>query len=105
MRAFKLLRKRKDGSLGSLFLGRAVRLPIGAWLEAEDRTARGYASRPGWHCTEAPSAPHLSMEGREWYEVEIKNFQGVKRPAHQGGYWFVAQRMKIIRPASEAQTS
>lgn len=57
--AYKLFRRRGDGSLGPLFINKRQRIPLGEWLQAEDHPTKGYAHRPGWHCGVAPSAPHL----------------------------------------------
>lgn len=98
MEAYKLLRKRKDGSLGPLFINRSQRLPYGLWLEAEDHPTKGYAHRPGWHTTLSPDAPHLKLDGRIWVKCEIEDYYTFDRPAHQGGTWFIAQRMRLIEP-------
>jgi hypothetical protein len=95
--AYKLLRLRKDGSLGPLFINQRQRIPVGVWLNAEAHPTKGFAFRPGWHCTHAPVAPHLSSKGRVWCEVLIQKFKEVKRQAAQGGLWFLAGRMKLIR--------
>ena len=100
MIAYKLFRIRKDGSLGSLFINRTIKLPLNKWLEAEDHKTKGYKHRPGWHCCPQPQAPHLSMKDREWFEVEINNYETEHRPESQGGLWFLANNMKIIRQIS-----
>ena len=96
MIAYKLLRRRKDGSLGPLFINQRQRIPIGEWLEAEDHPTKGFAHRPGWHCSHEPKAPHLSMKGREWFKVVIDNFYEFERPEHQGGRWFIAGKMIVL---------
>lgn len=95
--AYKLLRVRKDGTIGPLFINRKQRIPIGEWLIAEPHKTKGYAFRPGWHCTVKPIAPHLSLKGRTWYKVEIEDYVEHVRPKNQGGLWFLAQRMKLIK--------
>ena len=97
MKAFKLIKKRKDGTLGPLFINARQRIPIGKWLKAEAHRRKGYKFRPGWHCTSKPNAPHLSEEGRVWCEVEIEDFEEFQRPNAQGGLWFIAQNMRVIR--------
>lgn len=97
MKAYKLVRKLKDGSLAPLFINKTLRFPIGEWLRAEDHKTKGYAHRMGWHCTLKPEAPHLSTEGRVWVEVEIDDYSIYKRPIHQGGEWALAMWMKIVR--------
>ncbi len=98
---FKLLRVRRDGSLGPLFINTKQRIPIGVWLPAESHPTPGYAYRPGWHCFLRPVAPHLSMRGRRWYQVEIENYELRHRPEHQGGTWVLAQKLKVIGPVDE----
>lgn len=96
MRAYKLLRRRKDRSLGSLFINRAAAIPINQWLRAQDHPTEGYAHRPGWHCFARPEAPHLSIKEREWFTVEISDYISFKRPENQGGLWYLATWMKIL---------
>ena len=97
MVAYKLLRKRKNGSLGSLFINKRKKLPIGCWLTAESHKTRGYALRPGWHALLKPQAPHLLSKDRIWAKVKIKDYQFIERPAAQGGVWVIAQKMKILK--------
>lgn len=101
MRAYKLFRVRKDGTIGPLFIDARKRIEPGVWYEAEDHPTKGYAHRPGWHCGETPEAPHLSEEGRTWFEVEIRNYYIFPRPARQGGRWLIAQRMRVIGPVEQ----
>lgn len=96
MIAYKLLRLRRDGSLGPLFINKAQVIPLGEWLEAEDHPTKGYARRPGWHVAPKPSAPHLSAKGRRWMKVEIEDFDELPRPQSQGGMWFIAKRMRVL---------
>ena len=91
----------KDGSLAPLFINRRLRLPFNQWLEAECHPTKGFAVRPGWHCTAKPEAPHLSPKGRVWIEVEIEDYTEFVRPAAQGGLWFLAKRMKVIKEIGE----
>lgn len=103
MKAYKLVRKMKDGSLSPLFINKKYRMPVGIWLDAELHPKNGFAVRKGWHCTIQPKAPHLSKKNRVWIEVEIDDFKYYERPKSQGGTWVLAQRMMIIRelPLSE----
>jgi len=95
--AYKLLRRRKDGTLGPLFINARLRVPIGKWLPAEDHPTKGYAHRPGWHATLTPSAPHLREGGdRVWCRVLLKGVRYFERPAAQGGRWALANHMKIV---------
>ena len=70
MNGYKLLRLRKNGTLGSLFINRRAVLPLGIWLPAEEHPTKGYKFRPFWHCLPVPKAPHLTEKGRAWYRGE-----------------------------------
>lgn len=101
MIGYKLLRRRDDGTLGSLFINRRAVVPLGEWLRAESHRTRGYAFRPGWHVCPGPVAPHLKLrlangEQRVWYRVEIKDYTVEERPVSQGGRWYLAQRMRVL---------
>lgn len=96
MKAFKLFKVRKDGSIGSLFINASRKLPLNEWLTSECYPTKGFALRPGWHCTHKPYAPHLSMKKRAWYKVDIQDFKAEKRPKSQGGLWYLANKIKII---------
>jgi hypothetical protein len=102
MIAYKLLRRRRDGSLGPLFINRRQRVPVGLWLEAEDHPTKGYAHRPGWHCTLRPEAPHLSTRGRVWCRVEVSGTREFNRPESQGGTWVLAERMRVLEVLEES---
>lgn len=102
MQAFKLLRVRRDGSLGSLFINRKAKLETNKWLMAESHPTKGYEYRPWWHATSRPIAPHLKISnGRAWFRVEIKGVREFKRPKAQGGLWYLARHIKIIRRINE----
>jgi hypothetical protein len=96
--AYKLLHARKNNTLGPLFINRRQVIPFGTWLQAEDHPTANFAHRPGWHCCDKPSAPHLSMKDRIWCVVEIEDYTEFVRPAAQGGLWYLAQRMKVLEP-------
>lgn len=98
MKVYKLFRIRRDGTLGSLFINRKKVLTIGEWHDAEKtHKTKGYSFRPHWHCCDTPNAPHLSMKNRAWYLVEIKEYEEMKRPEAQGGKWYIADKIKIIK--------
>ena len=106
IKAYKLLRKKKDGLLYPLFIHKQYSTPIGEWLQAECYPTKGFAVRKGYHCCFQPLAPHLKMklssgEERVWVECEVDDWESYDRPASQGGSWVLAQRMKIIRELSE----
>lgn len=97
MKTYKLFRTLKDGSIASLFINKNTRHKMNVWLEAEDHPTKGYTHRYGWHSVKEPKAPHLSMKGRAWFEVKIKNFEEIKRPLNQGSQWFISKQIKIIK--------
>ena len=103
MIAYKLFRQRRDGSLGPLFINARLRIPVGQWLDAECHPTKGFAVRPGWHCSHAPVAPHLSTKGRVWCKVEIEGAEELKRPWNQGGLWYIAKRLKVCEVLSDTQ--
>lgn len=102
MKAYKMFRVRKDGTLGSLFCNRRAVVPVGQWLEAEEHPTKGLAFRPGWHCHQAEAPPHLKLdakgETRVIKEVEVEDYQVLNRPESQGGVWYLARRMRICQP-------
>ena len=105
MKAYKLLRVKKDGKLYPLFINKTKSAPIGEWMEAECHPTKGFAVRKGWHCTIIPKAPHLKMrlasgEERVWCEVEMEDYEFYERPLVQGGTWALAQNMKITKRLS-----
>ena len=97
MKAYKLIRKMKDGSLSPLFINKKSRIPVGVWMDAELNPTKGFAVSKGWHCTLTPEAPHLSKNNRVWVEVEVDDFEYFNRPESQGGTWVLAQRMQIVK--------
>ena len=104
MKAYKLFRLLKDGSISPLFINKTQRLKEGVWYQAEFHPTKGFSSQygGGWHCTFKPCAPHLSMnlksgEERVWCEVDIEDYKTYDRPESQGGSWVLAQRMKILK--------
>jgi len=95
--AFKLMTRRKDGSLGSLFINRTARHPRRRWLRATLQTTKGFLSRKGWHALAYPQAPHLVLDaGRVWMQVKIRDYVEIERPKSQGNLWFIAQEMMIL---------
>ena len=93
---YKLLTKRKNGTLGPLFINKKQIIPIGEWIRAENHLTKKFAYRPGWHICHAPVAPHLSKEGRVWCHVEMDDYYTIQRPEAQGGMWYLSKWMKII---------
>jgi hypothetical protein len=101
--AYKLFRLRKDGTLGPLFIGATIRVPVDQWVKAQAIRTKGFAYRPGWHCCAVPNAPHLSMTGRIWCEVSIMETEEHHRPASQGGLWYTAQKLRVNRIMVEGE--
>jgi len=97
---YKLLKKRKDGTLGPLFINARQRIPIGQWLPAEDHPKKGYAHRPGWHVMQHQDAPHLSKKNRVWAKVAVLDYETLTRPNVQGGEWLLAKNMMVLEELS-----
>ncbi len=96
-KSFKLFKKRKDGSLGSLFCNVRARLPIGEWMEAKPYPNKDLAFRPFWHVMLKKHAPHLSEKGRVWCEVLVEDYETMQRPESQGGTWLLSKKLKIVK--------
>lgn len=96
LRAYKLLRLRKDLTLGPLFINRRQVIPFNEWLQAGCYPTKGYAVRPGWHAALKPYAPHLTNKGRVWAAVEVRDYEILERPESQGGLWVLAQQMRVL---------
>lgn len=99
--AYKLFRELKSEEITSLFINKSRKLPYDEMLDSENYPTKGFAERPGWHCTAQPHAPHLKMvlksgEVRVWKKVLIEDFTEFKRPENQGGLWFLAKRIMIL---------
>lgn len=88
---------RKDGSIGSLFINRRERLKMNVWMKSGTYPKKGFKVRSGWHSTEKPIAPHLSLRGRSWFKVKIENYTTILRPASQGNKWFLSKKIKILK--------
>ena len=93
--AYKLVRVRKNGTLGPLFFDRKLVVPMHEWLTAKALHQKGFAFRPGWHCCSTPVAPHLSKTDRVWIQVSIKGAKKHQRPVAQGGLWYTAKQMRV----------
>jgi hypothetical protein len=98
MIGWKLFRKRKDGSLGSLFINRPQKLYCGVRYTAKNHPTKGFAVRSGWHICHQPFAPHLSMKERVWCKVRFEGkIRAHHRPWSQGGLWYTATYMTILK--------
>jgi hypothetical protein len=98
---WKLVRQRKDGTLGPLFINRPLIYKIGVWFQAEDHPTKGFARRPGFHACSIRSAPHLEMrlsngEQRVWCKVLLKDFEEYERPASQGNTWILSNHICFV---------
>lgn len=121
MITYKLLKIRKDGTLGPLFIERARTLPLNETLTANKTPTKGYKVRPGWHSTLFPYAPHISVKGRVWVKCEVPGVhfdtdlypelftkQGDmnnlpvggwyywERPERQGRLWVISHEIKLL---------
>lgn len=97
MIGYKLLAKRKNGSVGPLFINKRLVLRMNEWFTAENHPTKGYKTRPGWHILAKMEAPHLSKKNRVWAEVEFEDYAVENRPANQGGLWYLAKRMRVVK--------
>lgn len=94
---WKVFRKRKDGTLGPLFINARLRVPVGKWMKAEAHKTKGFAFRPGWHATIEKNAPHLRTTGdRVWCRVKLSGITYYNRPESQGGTWVLAKNLMVI---------
>jgi hypothetical protein len=37
------------------------------------------------------------MKGRAWYEIEMQDYTEFKRPTAQGGLWYLAGKIIVIK--------
>lgn len=91
------MRLRKDGSLSPLFINKQSIVPIGKWINAKCHPTPGFKVRKGWHILAKPNAPHLSKKGRIWVKVEMAGITELQRPKAQGGLWYLANKMRIVK--------
>ena len=57
---YKLLEMNGEGKLFPLFIGKNEEWKIGEWIAAENKPTKGFANRPGIHCTmSTPDSPWL----------------------------------------------
>ena len=105
MIGYKLFRKRKDGSLGPLFINRRQRLVIGEVYTYEAHRTKGYAYRPGWHICSEMKAPHLRQGGdRVWAKVWFMPKDIISRPESQGGTWYLGSYLQILEVYDNVDT-
>lgn len=99
--AYKLFRVLKSGEINSLFINKSEKLKYNEWMEAKQYSTKGFAFRPGWHCTAKPHVPHLKIklangEERVWRKVIMLDYRKEQRPENQGGIWYLANKIKIL---------
>jgi len=103
MIAYKLMNLRMNGTLAPLFINRKQVLRIGETHTAELHPTKGYKERKGWHCLEKMSAPHLLVKSpRVWVQVLISDYEALLRPESQGGMWYLANKMTLLKFMGEA---
>ena len=95
--AYKLFKKYKNGTLHSLFINKKEVIILNKWIKSSFHPTKGYITRPAWHTVSKPQAPHLSTKNRIWCKVEIKDYTKLIRPKSQGGVWYLANKMKVIK--------
>jgi hypothetical protein len=75
---YKVLRRRKDGTLGSLFVDGSRRIRVGVWEQAwSDMNPSWLKFLPGWHThTSLESAKKLAsvQPNRVIFEVELRQY-------------------------------
>ena len=79
IRAWKLLRVRRDGSLTPLFINRQQTIPLNQWLPAEDHPTTGYQHRPGWHAAPRTVTVHEALPRTESGKVKRRELRGRAR--------------------------
>lgn len=102
MKAYKLVRKAKDGQLYPLFIDKTRPYVIGEHRTAEYVPTKGFAPRYGFHCCFTPYAPHLKInlasgQKRVWIECEVEDYKTYNRPESQGGRWILANQLTVLR--------
>lgn len=102
MKAYKLVRKLKDGKCYPLFIDKDSPFEWGVWKDAEFHPTKGFAGRQGYHCCFNCIAPHLKEklangEQRVWIECEVEDYETYDRPESQGGAWVLAQKFMAVR--------
>jgi hypothetical protein len=94
MTVYKLMKQRKDGTLGPLFINSSQCIPLGSWLKAESHQTKGFAYRPGFHCTLTPKSHIMEKPGRVWVRVRVKNYKLINKP-NSTDQWVLAQQMIV----------
>ena len=109
----KVMNKRPDGTLSPLFHEKNRRFNEGVWhkFEAElkhptkvdkkgnPRSSANLAYRPGLYGgTKTPQIKmgKVSGQNRVKRDVAFRNWTTIKRPANQGGKWYLAAEMMVL---------
>ena len=106
MKAYKMVRIRKDATLGPMFVGCEEVFPVGSWITAHTNYKRkldkvysklGWLKfRPGFHFAELPYAPHIGIKDKDgvikwmhddtvWVECEVSDEIDYTLEARQNG--------------------
>ena len=107
MKAYKMVRKGKDGRYYPLFVNANEPFVVGKWMEAESgprlengkvkSKLGGLAYRPGFHCSAIPYVKHIGKKGPSgtiewfypdvyWAEVEVSDDIDYQPEANRNGY-------------------
>ena len=97
MECYKLVKLRKDGTIGSLFIGASRKYQLGEWYEAEELPKKGFSPRKGWHGFLSKESHHLTEKGRTWALCEVEDFVIMERPSSQGGNWVLANKIQFCK--------
>jgi hypothetical protein len=97
MIGYKLFRKRKNGTLGPLFINKRQVIEMGVEYPFELHPTKGYAVRAGWHICDKAVAPHLSKKNRVWCQVKFTHMKTLQRPESQGGTWYLGSTLQVIK--------
>ena len=109
----KVLNKRSDGTLSPLFHDKSSRFDEGVWhgfkvdlthptkvtKTGKPRSSANLSYRPGFYG--GTKTPQIKMgkvgsQNRVKRDVAFRNWVTIKRPADQGGEWYLAAEMMVI---------
>ena len=86
MQAYKLFRKRKNGTLGPLFISKTQVIEPNVWLPAKAYRTKRFAFRPGWHCCSKCDAPISRWKGGCGVSLKSKAWKRLSDPLPKAGY-------------------
>jgi hypothetical protein len=100
MIGYKLFRKRKDGTYGTLFINTKLRMIKGVVYQEEDHPTKGFAHRMGWHILPRQESNRLAVKthwcNRVWCTVEFEYKDTIYKPESQGGMVYIGSTIKIL---------